>query len=287
MKYLLLFSLHIQHAYYSDAVCPDFVLTPMDDTKKLLRNHRCVTKYFTNGVHIYLESTEQNEPLISLDNGTPFNFQVQLTNPDFPLFTDLTDFDLGSPPVFGNFEEKNEQPYELTILPDPSSTAAKAFAFVKIQYQESWISPDNAPPIFTLSFQAKESRWHYYLLTDVPEGIFTIKDENAPPIQFADTKHDANNQPSNLTPFAQNLTEKNPALTLWIFESTHKITDQQSPRKTLQLQLDGNQVIAPLNSPSYKNFDLIDAPPNGSNQKENLMYQVIKYFAHQIPSTGG
>ena len=91
MKFLPLLNLSIKHSYYADNRCPDFLLTPDSETCRLLRNLRGVLKSRADGISVVIPVDEkQSLPFIPLPKYAIFTFQLNLKNPDFPLFTDLT-----------------------------------------------------------------------------------------------------------------------------------------------------------------------------------------------------
>ena len=102
MKYLTLFQLVIEHAYYPDQRCPDFQIEPDPETQKLLRDCRFVMKTFANGIQVLAPLDDQGKLFISLASNPLFTFSLFLQNSDFALFTDLTDFGQASAPLFTN-----------------------------------------------------------------------------------------------------------------------------------------------------------------------------------------
>lgn len=102
MKHLALFSLEILHAYYTDQRCSDFQIEPTPGTQKLLNNCRCVLKPFSNGLRILIAVDNENKPFIPLQANPVFDFHLRLRNPDFGLFTDLTEVSQLAAPLYTN-----------------------------------------------------------------------------------------------------------------------------------------------------------------------------------------
>lgn len=86
MKYETLFTLELLHDYYADRRCGDFLLEPTTATQKLLANARCVLKPFSNGLRVLMPVD-----FIALPADAVFGFQLRLQNPNFALFTDLSE----------------------------------------------------------------------------------------------------------------------------------------------------------------------------------------------------
>ena len=102
MRYLTLFRFEIEHAYYADGHSPDFQIEPAPATQKLLNACRCILKPLPSGLNVLAALDDQNMPLIALPADPLFAFHLRLQNPDFPLFTDLADFNRMDAPLYSN-----------------------------------------------------------------------------------------------------------------------------------------------------------------------------------------
>jgi hypothetical protein len=71
------------------------------------------------------------------------------------------------------------------------------------------------------------------------------------------------------------------------FVSDDPVPCQQQARKSIQLRLDGNQVIEMLPNPSLRNYTTVDLNRDGEPYQEEALFQVVKYFTHQFQATGG
>ena len=118
MKYVSLFSVSVRHSYYTKGKCPDFVMEPTRATQRLLNNHRLIFKTEPFGLRVLVPVTAQQTPLIPLMPGTTLTFQMRLTSPGFPLFTDLAGRAGLSAPFYTNADA--------TDLPRLSLTSRKA-----------------------------------------------------------------------------------------------------------------------------------------------------------------
>jgi len=92
MKYRPLFELSVTHAYYADARCPDFVIEASEETARLLKNHRLMLKPKPDGMKVLASVDDEGRLFLPLSDTAEFVFSLRLQNPDFALFTDLTDF---------------------------------------------------------------------------------------------------------------------------------------------------------------------------------------------------
>lgn len=102
MKYVPLFSIEILHDYYSDHRCIDIQIIPSSETQILFKNYHCLLKTLANGVRILISVNEKGAPLIPLSPDLTFSFSMVSRNPDFALFTDMTEIDKYTVPVFTN-----------------------------------------------------------------------------------------------------------------------------------------------------------------------------------------
>jgi hypothetical protein len=364
MKFLPLIDLNLTHTYYTDGRCRDFRIEPTPETQQLLKNYRCVLKSLPHGFRILIAVTDQGIPVIPLQKEITFAFQLQLQNPDFALFTDLTEITQMAAPLYTNAEVSpgtpgslalvarrawaterfvvrqpapedhftlggrplaGRQPPDFVIETSSGSTvtlthydeAAKSitlnsstleigdtfkltyettpqrargiFAEVEIIYNNTTPEIATTPVEFQLPFSAKKTRWKYYLVADKIGAPYYIKDTGTPPILFSPkNRTDLNQQPDPVDEVAQALAAQYPKLQRLRFVSDEPIPCQQAARKSLQLRLKANgtpndpQVAGALPNPSFQNYATLQVTQNGTPHKEEVLFQVIKYFSHQI-----
>lgn len=102
MKFLPVFALRVTHDYYVDGRCQDFLIEPNPETERLLRNHRCVLKSLPDGIRVLTAVDDHGKPFIAFPKEMIFTFHLRLQNPDFVLFTDLSDIDKQPAPLYTN-----------------------------------------------------------------------------------------------------------------------------------------------------------------------------------------
>ena len=115
MKFLPIFTLRVMHTYYKDSRCPDFIIQPDKQTVRLVSKHRCVIKPFSDGLRMLTLVDENKKPLIALPKEVKFTFHLRLQNPDFVLFTNLSDFNDRSAPVYTNADLGAEDARQLRL----------------------------------------------------------------------------------------------------------------------------------------------------------------------------
>ena len=102
MKYLPFWDFNLSHTYYSDGRCPDFRIEPKADTVRLIRNHRFVLRPSPNGVRVLVSVGGDGEPFIPISEDALFAFRLYLRNPDFTLFTELSEHATVAAPLYTN-----------------------------------------------------------------------------------------------------------------------------------------------------------------------------------------
>jgi hypothetical protein len=102
MRYLPLFRLELVHDYYDDGRCPDFAIEPAPGTQELVENCRGTLRSVSNGTRCLVPVNESGTPFVPLPSQPVFRFQLRALNPDFSLFSDLTELEGLSAPVYTN-----------------------------------------------------------------------------------------------------------------------------------------------------------------------------------------
>lgn len=278
MKFLPLFRLRVKHTYYTNGRCQDFYIKPATDTEKLIKNQRCVLKPQSDGAELFIAVNSDDTPFIQLPDTAVFHFYLYLKNPDFFLFTDLTQIEETPAPLFTNTAPDSEGVTSLTLIssaskPSPSKHTS-VFAEVLISY--SSLQTDSTP-IFEVNFVAKQARWRYYVIADHSSAEFQIQDSATELLLFSEANRThLNQQPDSKDAIAQRLIGQYPNKQYYRFLSDNLITCQQQPRKSLQLHLNGNQIVNTLPTPSLQSSIWAEGVQN-----ETTLFEVVKYFTHE------
>ena len=285
MNYLPLFSLRLTHTYYTNGRSPDFQISPTAATQRLLKNQRSVLKTKPDGVQILTAVSADNAPFIPLPETAVFSFILTLQNSEFNLFTDLKEWEQMQNPLFTNQDSVNEPILALTDTEPPKQHPA-SFAQVEIQIPQQTELNKNGLA-FQINFTAKQVRWRYYVVVENSDAELRIEDQANAPLTFSEqNRTDLNQNEPTSDEIALTLADKFPDKQRYRFLSDDLIFCQQQARKSLQLRLDGNQVAGTLPNPPLTNFALATNEQNGAPQKEDTLFQIIKYF-NQESTTGG
>lgn len=102
MRFLPVFTLRVTYSYYADGRCSDFSIEPDSATETLLKNHHCILKSLPDGIRVLMRVDDEGVPLVTYAQDAVCNFHLRLRNPDFALFTDLSDIVNRVAPVYTN-----------------------------------------------------------------------------------------------------------------------------------------------------------------------------------------
>jgi hypothetical protein len=100
-----LFAVELLHSYYKDQLCPDFNISISNETVKVLDGHQMVVRQCGNqlftGVHC-TGNVNPLKPFTAIDEGAQFTFFIELNNPLFFNFTNLSNSAPGKVYYFTN-----------------------------------------------------------------------------------------------------------------------------------------------------------------------------------------
>lgn len=252
MNYALLFELVLKHDYYSSGLCGDFAVVPEGNTARLLRNHRCLLKPKPSGADIFVEVGDSGKPKIAFSQNITLSFELQLKNPEFPLFTDSAPLAVGAD-------------YQIAYR----QQATDAY-FAKIDVRRDF-NQVNGNPV-EIAFSAKQVLWVFYLVTDQGDSGagFSIA---APASQAISWK-----QALGQDRISRKLADQYPGTRQLRFTSEQLIPCRESGLQHIQLSFGGNTLIESLPNPSWRNyFHTETAAKEGSVE---AIFQVVKYLTN-------
>ncbi len=116
MKLLSLFDLHLVHPYYADGRSTDFMIDLNPDTLRFLKNHRCLLKPTPHGIRVLMSASDDGGPFLPISQGAVFGFHLRLQNPDFALFTDLSELTGLAAPLYTNAGLGSAETLELALV---------------------------------------------------------------------------------------------------------------------------------------------------------------------------
>ncbi|MDN5289519.1 MAG: hypothetical protein JWR38_5793 [Mucilaginibacter sp.] len=100
-----LFTIELLHSYYKDQLCPDFNISISNETVKALGGHQMVVRQYDNqlfaGIHC-AGNVNPLKPFTTIDEGMQLTFFMELNNPLFFNFTNLSNTAPGKVYYFTN-----------------------------------------------------------------------------------------------------------------------------------------------------------------------------------------
>ncbi|NEQ75377.1 MAG: hypothetical protein F6K23_21385 [Okeania sp. SIO2C9] len=302
MIYKKLFELSILHEYYTNQLCPDFILEPTIECRKILSGHRLIVKNKVNGIVIIapIAPDDETQPQIELAENLQFTFLLKLKNQKIVNFTER-DFQ-GS--IFFNLQQKqldyglrcpsfsNKNSVQPGIVPLEEDTVIlyyqdlpktdKLKETIKLSYEDLpggqivWgiIIIDNNDSMavdfsqssdYQITFETKEQKWRYYVITNSLKDELSIKD-NEGKISFSDFK-----ELQSGDPILDILNGQFPNGNKYFSESRRKIPCQEAGIKSISFSKSSSVLIE--NLPNPPNDNIIQVP--GLLRKEMIQYQVI------------
>ncbi|NEN91461.1 MAG: hypothetical protein F6K48_22165 [Okeania sp. SIO3H1] len=303
MIYKKLFELSILHEYYTNELCPDFILEPTIECRKILSGHRLIIKNKVNGIVIIspVDPDDESQPQIELADNLRFTFLLKLQNQKIVNFTER-DFQ-GS--IFFNLQEEqlkdglkcpafsnknSNQPGVVQLEEDTvilyyqelpeSGTEEKiklsyedlpggqiVWGIVIIENNSSMAVDLNQSSDYQITFEAKEQKWRYYLITNSPMNELLIQDQQEN-IIFSDLEEVAEDDPIFDTLDQQ---FPDPKSKKYFSESTSTILCQEEGINNIQLLKNSSIWIEHLPNPPNHNIIKV----SGLTSQEIIQYQVI------------
>jgi hypothetical protein len=89
MKYSPLFTIEIEHDYFSESKPDVFRLVPTSNTELLLSGSGMIAKFLRNKLYVLVKHLEKSAPLLTLSNDFTFQFFLEVIRPDFAEITNL------------------------------------------------------------------------------------------------------------------------------------------------------------------------------------------------------
>jgi hypothetical protein len=249
MKFVPWFAIRVKHDYYPDAVCSDVAVEPAARTQRLLDGYRMRLRELPDGVAVLapLDADGKN-PLIAVQRGEVFAFELRARNPDFALFTDL--------------RELPKTDKALKLLEQDAPLLARA----ELRADKALAEP------YEIRFKARAARWAYYVVTD-RAGEVSIVDSGAPPLGFSAANRTLlNKTPDESDAVAQALARQYPDLQRLRFLSDQPVPCSSVARKGIQLRLGSRKALEVMPNPSIRRASRVKLKGGA----EDTLHEVVK-----------
>ena len=272
MRYEPLLSISLNHNYYKDGFCHDFSVIPEKyteimlkkapekyfgkDTETLLKNHRCLVKSKPNGINIFIPTDNKKSPIIQFPNDTQLSFDLRLKNPEFSLYTDLSQLLSND-----NFKKTDTEPNNF-----------KTDVFATINIQRDFNEIDSSPHNIEIAFSAKQVRWVYYLVTNQSDKdsdfLITFIGQDSPSYTWKQIAIAASDKISNM------LAAEYPKMRQLCFISEQNISCRESGLKNIQLSIGQNKIFENLPAPPIKNY--YQTTIDNTHQQADAIFTIVK-----------
>lgn len=270
MIYRRLFDLEVRHDWFSGGPCLDLQIAPKPGSPagaRALARHRLLSRPRPGGLEICGPLDADSLPLIPYD-GLTLGFDLVVSGPDFPDYTDLADWHGPGLPTYRNKPDRS-----LTLHPGPLARPAGVSAAIEIaDITAAWLSD---PPSFRVTLPARRPHWVYYLLTARPGDL-------APQILDGEPERGLAFERLLLTPevladdlVGRRLLARNPGRRCFRFTSAQPIACRRAPLRQLALHLGDEQLVRELPSPDIHSHATLKVAPEGA--PTDSLFRVLEY----------
>lgn len=275
MKHVTLIELSLQHPYYTDGRCPDFIISATAETERLLRNHRCSLSVSEDRLRVICSVDDVGAAFVRFREATALRFSLKLRSADFALFSDLTGLVSASDQPTPLFRSAGAADGQLVLAANQTAEVYTPGIFANVELTVA--AQDETSVVTTASyyirFAAKQARWAFYCVTDLAASSGELRIVDASPsgttdvVVFSDeNRRNLDEDPDPLDLTAVQLLSQYPTLRCVRILSDELITCRQQPRKYLELRRGDERLAGPLPNPSLRQV-----------ARDDQLFQVIKY----------
>lgn len=185
-----LFDLSITHSYFEKGMCKCLLIQPTAETKQIMDQYKFKMNSFESGFGLYGTNVGNLSTLFGQIANTThvnsFDFTINSTDPAFYNFTDipldgLTQINFDSKSI--NIESENKT---IALLPQyTQAVTVTNTCKVSIYFNDLLtLSSLSNTPAFVIGFNARQTQWHYFIVSTNIKNISQIKIKSREQIQF-------------------------------------------------------------------------------------------------------
>jgi hypothetical protein len=167
-NYKLVFTVTVKHTFFQGDICNCLLFSPSTDTESLFKRFGFKIHSRNDGFDLYTTNDSIEDYINYIQSSTGksgFDFQIQTTNPDFVLFTDLPVNWLGQI-LYSNSDPLNQLKDETVILNQTlSEDSSTNIGALNIQFAD--LIKGNKPSQeinYQINFEARPTQWQYYVV---------------------------------------------------------------------------------------------------------------------------
>lgn len=185
---ILLFSITIEHTYYTDGICVDLQYTPSQKTQIVIDRYALLLQRTPEGFSFYASTDQSIKDFLNYikrtEDATSFSFDVVSMNQDFTVFTEYPITSLG---IFSFNSNNNTVVDGVTVLKEvfePRVTSNISFTVTVdydaiIRFRESGNNP-----FYTIKFISRKTQWRYYIINNSNQHFEKLEIKGDSDIQF-------------------------------------------------------------------------------------------------------
>jgi hypothetical protein len=184
----LLFSVTVEHTYYTDGICVDLQYRPSQETQVVMNRYALLLQKTPIGFSLYASTDQSIKEYLNYikrtENTTSFSFDVVSMNQDFTVFTDYPITSLG---IF-SFNSTNSIVVDgVTILKEvfEPRTASNISFSVTIDYDAIIRFRESGNnPFYIIKFIARKTQWRYYIINNSNQHFEKLEIKGNSDVQF-------------------------------------------------------------------------------------------------------
>lgn len=238
MSYQQFLHIVLEHTYYANGQCPDFVIVPDEDTQKIIKAHRLLVKAFAHGITV-LAPTRDKEIMILLDPGVILTFRMLLHNDRFYSWT--ADVDTYAQKGIPVFEPENSDALSLKRW---EKNIPGVFGLIRL-------TASARRKTLRYRFNAKQYHWRYVVITDdeTPDAFAVQHDPALPGEKKIEFLAPVNIQEDKIRQLCPQVLTDFPQANKLLIQSKEDVPACQNARKNIRLRKGDLVLIEHLANP--------------------------------------
>lgn len=166
-NFIKMFVVAVYHTFYDNNKCNCLNFTPSAKTLKVLDKFGFKINLVSNGFELFSNTKSSVSNLLDYILKTTqqdcFEFDINCSNPNFILFTELPINWLGEI-NYSSQDPKNQINKDSTILNQTLETKAMSLYFGNLKIYFDDIKKTTNPLLFEINFTARATQWQYYFI---------------------------------------------------------------------------------------------------------------------------
>ena len=195
-------------------------------------------------------------------------------------------------------DTRHARPGESFTIRYPVQPSLERGVFANVDIHTTGVLPragesvPEAPRRFWIAFKAKQTKWAYYLVTDIikPDaGTFRV-------IDGARAGAELHFSPANSTELgettdppdavADDLARRYPSFRRVRFVSDETVPCREAARKNIALHLNGDRLYSALPNPSLHHYATLGFGDDENVERHDSLFEVVQHLTNKFPTNG-